>query len=180
MNIEAKVKRILPAETLTFQDGRTYTQQLIILDCGEHNRSTGGVLRKRHPNLFRRTPPRQVSRHHRGCKGRSAIRTERTRLHLHRQGGRQDAARGIQPKNQCIRHQGARTVTARAGSTTINATAATSTDASTHGLAIRTTTSTTDASTATTKRRCTTILEDETYLLLQNKPIQRGQLSIAR
>lgn len=35
MNIEAKVKRILPAETLTFQDKRTYTQQLIILDCGE-------------------------------------------------------------------------------------------------------------------------------------------------
>lgn len=40
MNIEAKVKRILPAETLTFQDNRTYTQQLIILDCGEYNRST--------------------------------------------------------------------------------------------------------------------------------------------
>lgn len=37
MNIEAKVKRILPAETLTFQDNRTYTQQLIILDCGEYN-----------------------------------------------------------------------------------------------------------------------------------------------
>ena len=60
MNIEAKVKRILPAETLTFQDGR------------------------------------------------------------------QDAARGIQPKNQRIRHQGVRAVTACAGSTTINATAATS------------------------------------------------------
>ena len=68
MNIEAKVKRILPAETLTFQDNRTYTQQLIILDCGEYNRSTGGVLRKRHPNLFRRTQPRQVSRRHRGAK----------------------------------------------------------------------------------------------------------------
>ena len=39
MNIEAKVKRILPAETLTFQDGRTYTQQLIILDCGEYSKA---------------------------------------------------------------------------------------------------------------------------------------------
>lgn len=167
MNIEAKVKRILPAETLTFQDGRTYMQQLIILDCGEYNRSTGGVLRKRHPNLFRRTPPRQVSRRHRGCKSGGAFRTERTRLHLHRQVRRQDAARGIQPKGKRIRHQGVRTVTACAGSTTINAT---STDASIHGSAIRTTTSTTDASTATRKRRWATILEDETYLFQQNRP----------
>lgn len=100
MNIEAKVKRILPAETLTFQDNRTYTQQLIILDCGEYNRSTGGVLRERHPSLFRRTQPRQASRRHRGCKSGGAFRTERTRLHLHRQDGRQDAARGLQPKSK--------------------------------------------------------------------------------
>lgn len=180
MNIEAKVKRILPAETLTFQDNRTYTQQLIILDCGEYNRSTGEFYENDIPIYFGERHLEQVSRHHRRGKSGGAIRTERTRLHLHRQERQCNAARGIQPKNQRIRHQGARTVTARAGSTTINATAATSTDASTHGSAIRTTTSTTDASTATRKRRCTTILEDETYLLLQNKPIQRGQLSIAR
>lgn len=52
MNIEAKVKRILPAETLTFQDGRTYTQQLIILDCGEYNRSTGEFYENDIPIYF--------------------------------------------------------------------------------------------------------------------------------
>ena len=41
MNITAKVKKIYPPETFAFEDGRTYTQQLIILDCGEYNRSTG-------------------------------------------------------------------------------------------------------------------------------------------
>lgn len=52
MNIEAKVKRILPAETLTFQDSRTYTQQLIILDCGEYNRSTGEFYENDIPIYF--------------------------------------------------------------------------------------------------------------------------------
>ena len=52
MNIEAKVKRILPAETRTFQDGRTYTQQLIILDCGEYNRSTGEFYENDIPIYF--------------------------------------------------------------------------------------------------------------------------------
>lgn len=52
MNIEAKVKRILPAETLTFQDKRTYTQQLIILDCGEYNRSTGEFYENDIPIYF--------------------------------------------------------------------------------------------------------------------------------
>ena len=52
MNIEAKVKRILPAETLTFQDNRTYTQQLIILDCGEYNRSTGEFYENDIPIYF--------------------------------------------------------------------------------------------------------------------------------
>lgn len=52
MNIEAKVKRILPAETLTFQDNRTYTPQLIILDCGEYNRSTGEFYENDIPIYF--------------------------------------------------------------------------------------------------------------------------------
>lgn len=52
MNIEAKVKRILPAETPTFQDKRTYTQQLIILDCGEYNRSTGEFYENDIPIYF--------------------------------------------------------------------------------------------------------------------------------
>ena len=52
MNIEAKVKRILPAETRTFQDNRTYTQQLIILDCGEYNRSTGEFYENDIPIYF--------------------------------------------------------------------------------------------------------------------------------
>lgn len=52
MNIEAKVKRILPAETLTSQDNRTYTQQLIILDCGEYNRSTGEFYENDIPIYF--------------------------------------------------------------------------------------------------------------------------------
>lgn len=52
MNIEAKVKRILPAETLTSQDKRTYTQQLIILDCGEYNRSTGEFYENDIPIYF--------------------------------------------------------------------------------------------------------------------------------
>ena len=52
MNIEAKVKRILPAETRTFQDGCTYTQQLIILDCGEYNRSTGEFYENDIPIYF--------------------------------------------------------------------------------------------------------------------------------
>lgn len=38
MDVQGKIKTIYPAETLTFQDGRTYTQQLIILDCGEYSR----------------------------------------------------------------------------------------------------------------------------------------------
>ena len=52
MNIEAKVKRILPSETLTSQDNRTYTQQLIILDCGEYNRSTGEFYENDIPIYF--------------------------------------------------------------------------------------------------------------------------------
>lgn len=52
MNIEAKVKRIRPAKTLTFQDNRTYTQQLIILDCGEYNRSTGEFYENDIPIYF--------------------------------------------------------------------------------------------------------------------------------
>lgn len=39
MNIEAKVKRILDPETFALQDGRTYTQQLVILDCGEYSKA---------------------------------------------------------------------------------------------------------------------------------------------
>lgn len=39
MNIEAKVKRMFPPETFPLQDGRTYTQQLIILDCGEYSKA---------------------------------------------------------------------------------------------------------------------------------------------
>lgn len=38
MDVQGKIKTIYPAEPLTFQDGRTYTQQLIILDCGEYSR----------------------------------------------------------------------------------------------------------------------------------------------
>ena len=39
MNIEAKVKRIIDPETFALQDGRTYTQQLVILDCGEYSKA---------------------------------------------------------------------------------------------------------------------------------------------
>ena len=39
MNITAKVKKIYPPETFSFEDGRTYTQQLIILDCGEYSKA---------------------------------------------------------------------------------------------------------------------------------------------
>lgn len=38
MDVQGKIKTIYPPEKLTFQDGRTYTQQLIILDCGEYSR----------------------------------------------------------------------------------------------------------------------------------------------
>jgi len=38
MEVKGKVKTIFPVETLSFKDGRTYTQQLIILDCGEYSR----------------------------------------------------------------------------------------------------------------------------------------------
>lgn len=52
MNITAKVKRIYPPETFAFDDGRTYTQQLIILDCGEYNRSTGDYYENDIPVYF--------------------------------------------------------------------------------------------------------------------------------
>ena len=38
MDVQGKIKTIYPPEKLTFQDGRTYTKQLIILDCGEYSR----------------------------------------------------------------------------------------------------------------------------------------------
>ena len=38
MDVQGKIKKIFAPQTLTFQDGRTYTQQLIILDCGEYSR----------------------------------------------------------------------------------------------------------------------------------------------
>lgn len=38
MEVKGKVKTIFPPEKLSFQDGRTYTQQLILLDCGEYSR----------------------------------------------------------------------------------------------------------------------------------------------
>lgn len=52
MNITAKVKKIYPPETFAFEDGRTYTQQLIILDCGEYNRSTGDYYENDIPVYF--------------------------------------------------------------------------------------------------------------------------------
>lgn len=52
MNITAKVKKIYPPETFAFEDGRTYTQQLIILDCGEYNRSTGEYYENDIPIYF--------------------------------------------------------------------------------------------------------------------------------
>lgn len=52
MNITATVKRIYPPETFSFEDGRTYTQQLIILDCGEYNRSTGDYYENDIPVYF--------------------------------------------------------------------------------------------------------------------------------
>ncbi len=52
MNITAKVKKIYPPETFAFEDGRTYTQQLIILDCGEYNRSTGEYYENDIPVYF--------------------------------------------------------------------------------------------------------------------------------
>ena len=52
MNITAKVKKIYPPETFSFEDGRTYTQQLIILDCGEYNRSTGDYYENDIPVYF--------------------------------------------------------------------------------------------------------------------------------
>lgn len=52
MNITATVKRIYPPETFAFEDGRTYTQQLIILDCGEYNRSTGEYYENDIPIYF--------------------------------------------------------------------------------------------------------------------------------
>lgn len=38
MDVQGKIKKIFQPQTLTFQDGRTYTQQLVILDCGEYSR----------------------------------------------------------------------------------------------------------------------------------------------
>lgn len=84
MNIEAKVKRILPAETLTFQDNRTYTQQLIILDCGEYNRSTGEFYENDIPIYFGERHLDKLAGITEGGKSGGAFRTERTRLHLHR------------------------------------------------------------------------------------------------
>ena len=52
MNITATIKRIYPPETFAFDDGRTYTQQLIILDCGEYNRSTGEYYENDIPVYF--------------------------------------------------------------------------------------------------------------------------------
>ena len=97
MNIEAKVKRILDPETFPLQDGRTYTQQLVILDCGEYSKA-GDFYENDIPVYF---GERNLDKlRHRGCKSGGAFRTERTRLHLHRQDGRQDAARGLQPKSK--------------------------------------------------------------------------------
>lgn len=38
MDVQGKIKAICPPEQLKFKDGRTYTQQLVILDCGEYSR----------------------------------------------------------------------------------------------------------------------------------------------
>lgn len=39
METSGKIKRICNKETLTFKDGRTYTQQVVILDCGEYSKA---------------------------------------------------------------------------------------------------------------------------------------------
>lgn len=99
MNIEAKVKRIIDPETFALQDGRTYTQQLVILDCGEYSKA-GDFYENDIPVYFGErnldklagvTEGAKVEVHF-GLKGRVYTYTE--------QDGRQDAARGLQPKSK--------------------------------------------------------------------------------
>ena len=82
MEVKGKVKTIFPPEKLSFQDGRTYTQQLILLDCGEYSR--GGDW----------------------CRGVGVVWHQGTRLHLHRQKRPSDRAHRIQRAPQRLRHSG--------------------------------------------------------------------------
>ena len=113
MNSTAKVKKIYPPETFAFEDGRTYTQQLIILDCGEYNRSTGDYYENDIPVYF----------------GERNL----DKLAGVTEGAKVEVQFGLKGR--------AYTYTTCASSTTINATAATSPDASPHGSFAPSTTS---------------------------------------
>lgn len=108
MEVKGKVKTIFPPEKLSFQDGRTYTQQLILLDCGEYSR--GGDW----------------------CRGVGVVWHQGTRLHLHRQKRPSDRAHRIQRAPQRLRHSGGgqRAASARSSNRTR---IPTSPDASPHG-----------------------------------------------
>ena len=93
MNIEAKVKRILDPETFALQDGRTYTQQLIILDCGEYSKA-GDYYENDIPVYFGErnldklagvTEGAKVEVHF-GLKGRAYIYTDKTDGKTQREG----------------------------------------------------------------------------------------------
>ena len=136
MDVQGKIKTIYPPETFTFQDGRTYTQQLIILDCGEYSR--GGDFyendlpfyfgEKHLSKLTAVAIGAQVSVSF-GIKGRAYTYTDKT-------DGRQDTTQWLQRAPQRLRYQTHRA--SGAGSTNAAPTdgttlRATSTDASPHG-----------------------------------------------
>ena len=111
MEVKGKVKTIFPPEKLSFQDGRTYTQQLILLDCGEYSRGDDW------------------------CRGVGVVWHQGTRLHLHRQKRPSDRAHRIQRAPQRLRHSGGgqRAASARSSNRTRIPPSTTSPDASPHG-----------------------------------------------
>lgn len=134
MEVKGKVKTIYPPEKLSFQDGRTYTQQLILLDCGEYSRG-GDFYENDLPFYFGEKHlgklssvaiGAQVSVSF-GIKGRTYTYTDKKRP--------SDRAHRIQRAPQRLRHSGGgpRAASARSSNRTRVPTTTTSPDASPHG-----------------------------------------------
>ena len=143
MDVQGKIKAICPPEQLKFKDGRTYTQQLVILDCGEYSRG-GDFYENDLPFYFGEKHLSKLTAVAIGAQV-CVVWHQGTRLHLHRQDGRQDTTQWLQRAPQRLRHQthrASRTGSTSAAPTNGTTLRATSTDASTHG------TSTTAASRA--------------------------------
>lgn len=68
MEVSGKIKRICEKETLTFKDGRTYTQQVIILDCGQYSPTTGDYYENNLAFYFGERNLGQLATAHEGAK----------------------------------------------------------------------------------------------------------------